>query len=112
MNIDIYSHHQVEWWIYNAPSGAEFFMHLSGGRASDPNRDFERLANQNAAFAHSYEMLKRAADAKLLEMRFKNGCLVVTRLGPLRADDIRQTVAITEAEREVLAEVEDDNDEI
>jgi hypothetical protein len=40
------------------------------------------LANQNAAFAHSYELLKRAADAKLVEMRFKRNCMIVTRLGP------------------------------
>lgn len=93
--IEIYSHHQIEWWIAHAEPGAEFFMHLTTGRASDPNpnRDFQELANRDAAFAHSYEILKRATDARLVEMQFKRGCLIVTRLGP-------QAVATTNGEQE------------
>jgi hypothetical protein len=91
--IGIYTHHQIEWWIAHAESGAEFFKYVKTGWASDPNRGFQELANRDAAFAHSYEILKRATDAKLIEMRFKSGCLIVTRLDP-------QGVAVTDGEQE------------
>jgi hypothetical protein len=79
----ISSHHEIAQWIRESSPGDNIYMNLSGRASQDPNLLFQELANKDAAFAHSYEILKRAADAKIVKLEYQGSTLFVTRLAGL-----------------------------